>query len=431
MRLSRIIRLIAAAACTAAVCVQAEGLTGVAKDFRGRLEKNLTNSIIPFWYPKTIDRANGGYLLNHDLNGRLKSGGTKMIVTQSRMIWFFSRLSRAQRGPADSLEAAEVGYRFLKEKMWDRTNGGFYWEVNLAGDTKLRPKKHLYGQAFGLYALSEYYLASGRQEALDLAVELFNLMEAKAHDPVYGGYLEWFNEDWTMPSPGGNTYMGDPDYKLMNTHLHLMEAMTTFYRASRLPLARERLLELIQIQSSAVVRKDLGACTDKYRRDWTPVLGGNYAKVSYGHDLENIWLLEDACVAAGISSYPLRDLYRALFDYSLKYGFDSKDGGFYDSGAFNRPANKRDKIWWVQAEALVASLYLYRQTLEPKYLDAFRKTWNWIEQHQTDSKNDEWFETVLPNGAPDGDKARIWKDGYHNGRAIIECLEILNSPQEK
>ena len=121
----------------------------------------------------------------------------------------------------------------------------------------------------------------------------------------------------------------------MNTHLHLLEAMTTFYRASKLPLARERLLELIAIQSNAVVRKGLGACTDKYKRNWEPVLTGNYARVSYGHDLENIWLLNDACDAAGISNYPLLDLYRALFDYALKYGYDEDQGGFFYYCAFN------------------------------------------------------------------------------------------------
>ena len=155
------------------------------------------------------------------------------------------------------------------------------------------------------------------------------------------------------------SYMGvESGLKLMNTHLHLLEAQTAFYRTGRLPLARERLLELIRIQSNAVVRKDIGACTDKYERDWTPRLDGDYARISYGHDLENIWLLIDACNAAKVSNYPLLDLYKALFDYSLKYGYDEASGGFYDSGRFNKPADRRAKVWWVQAEALVSQRLL-------------------------------------------------------------------------
>jgi mannobiose 2-epimerase len=407
--------------------LSAQDLAAVAQTYRPRLETNLMQNIVAFWLPKTIDRTNGGYTLNHDIEGRLKGPGTKMIVTQSRMVWLFSHLARTGHGGQECLDAADAGYRFLKEKMWDQTHGGFYWQVDATGNKILRPGKHLYGQSFALYALSEYYLASGKTDALELATRLFNLMEEKAHDKTCGGYLESFNEDWTPASPREPAYMGDPSFKLMNTHLHLLESMTCFYRASRLPLARERLLELITIESDSVVRKDLGACTDKYRRDWTPVLTGNFARVSYGHDLENIWLLIDACNAAEISNYPRLDLYRALFDYSLKYGYDEDQGGFFNSGAFNKPADDRDKTWWVQAEAAVSALYMHRLTRDPKYLRVFEKTCDWIDKHQTDWSRGEWFETITPQGKPRGDKATNWKAGYHNGRAMIECLEILKT----
>jgi mannobiose 2-epimerase len=305
--------------------------------------------------------------------------------------------------------------------------------VDASGDQKLRTKKHVYGQSFALYALSEYYLASRNPEALELATRLFNLLEAKAHDTNFGGYREWFNEDWSVPPREEPSYVDavGSDFKLMNTHLHLLESMTSFYRASGLPLARQRLVELIAIQSSAVVRKGLGACTDKYRLNWEPVLTDGYARVSYGHDLENIWLLIDACDAAGVSPYPYLDLFRSLFSYAMKYGFDREAGGFFYFGPFDQPAVDREKSWWVQAEACVSCLYLYRLTQDPSYLEVFSKTYGWVEKHQTDWAHGEWFETVDPEGVPHGDKAHPWKSGYHNGRAMIECLEILKgAPRE-
>jgi hypothetical protein len=33
----------------------------------------------------------------------------------------------------------------------------------------------------------------------------------------------------------------------------------------------------------------------------------------------------------------------------------------------------------------------------------------------------------MPDGTPSGDKAQIWKSGYHNGRAMMECLKILKA----
>jgi len=428
-RFRAFIALTAAVLACCGPCLRAQDLAAVAEAFRPRLETNLVRNIIPFWYPNTVDSSNGGYILNHDINGRLKGPGVKMIVTQARQVWLFSRLARAGYGGREYLDAADTGFRFLRDKMWDAQNGGFYWEVDVTGDKILQGRKHLYGQAFALYALSEYYAASGKNDSLDLATRLFNLLDDKAHDKTFGGYREWFNEDWTPAPAGEPSYVDNvgPEFKLMNTHLHLLEAMTAFYRASKLPLARERLLELIAIQSNAVIRKGLGAGTDKYLRNWQPVLTNGFAKVSYGHDLENIWLLMDACDAAGISNYPYLDLYRALFDYAMKYGFDEAQGGFFTSGPFNQPANDRTKTWWVQAEALVSSLYMHRLTNDPKYLRVFEKTYDWVDKHQVDWIHGEWFENITPEGVPKGDKAQMWKAGYHDGRAMIECLEILKS----
>jgi mannobiose 2-epimerase len=392
-----------------------------------RLEKNLKENIAAFWLNKGFDRTNGGYTINFGPRGEAKGPGVKMIVSQSRNVWLFARMARAGYGGKEVLEAADHGYRFLRDKMWDKQHGGFYWEVDATGSEKRRTGKHLYGQSFALYAISEFAMASKRKDVLDFAIKFFDLLDAKAHDAKYGGYLEFFNADWTEAKEERPYLGGAPGLKLMNTHLHLMEAMTTFYRASKLPLARERLIELINIESNAVVRKTLGACTDKYDRDWTPRLEGDFARVSYGHDLENIWLLIDACDAAGISNYPFLDLYRRLFDYSMKYGYDAEKGGFYDSGWFDKPADRLSKIWWVEAEAIVSALYMFRLTGDKKYLDVFEKTYDFIEKYQVDWENGEWHATVTPDGKTQGDKAQPWKAGYHNGRAMIECLQIVKS----
>ena len=400
----------------------------LARTYIPKFEKILKENIVRFWYSKSLDHENGGYIINFDINGRPReTAATKMIVSQARTVWLFSRLARAGYKRRESLEAAELGYRFLKEKMWDEENGGFYWEVDVTGNKKLKPRKHLYGQSFALYALSEYYLASREREVLDFAVKFFSLLEAESHDKVHGGYIEFFTEDWKPVPASEGSYMGGggTDMKLMNTHLHLLEALTTFYRASRFPLARERLLELINIETNAVVRKNIGACTDKYDRDWTPRLEGDFARVSYGHDIENVWLLMDACEAARVSNSPFIDLYRTLYDYSLKYGYDETNGGFYDSGPFNKPADRRQKVWWVQSEAIVSALYMNRMTKDPKYLSVFEKTSGFIEKNMVDWQVGEWHANITTDGTPQGSKASPWKAGYHNGRAMIECLEIL------
>lgn len=398
------------------------------KSFIPRLEKNLRENIVRFWYPRSLDRENGGYHMHFGPNGERKNG-TKAIVVQARMLWLFSRLAREGYQPKEMLEAAELGYRFLRDQMWDKEHGGFFWEVDATGKEKLKQGKHMYGQAFGLYAVSEYAMASRRSDVLEFANQIFRLFEEKAHDSQYGGYIEFFSRDWKTPPPGEQTYMGggEPSMKLMNTHLHLMEAMTTYYRASKLPLARERLLELMTIESNSVVRKDIAACTDKYDRDWKPRLEDPYARVSYGHDIENIWLLVEAAEVAGVPVHPWMDLHKAVFAYSRKYGYDEEKGGFYDSGPFLKPADRRAKVWWVQSEALVSALTMYKLTRDASYWEVFEKTLDFVDKYQTDWKVGEWHATVTPDGRGTGDKGHNWKAGYHNGRAMLECLAILKS----
>lgn len=386
----------------------------------------LLKNIVSFWYPQTLDMENGGFQMNHDQQGRFKGPGKKMIVTQARAVWFFSNLINNGYTDNQYIKAAKHGYEFLREAMWDKEHGGFYWEVDTTGHTPTRPMKHLYGQGFGLYALSEYAMALNSKTALEFADKLFYLLERKAHDKTNGGYVESFNRDWSLPPGDENSYMSVPHkYKLMNTHLHLLEPMTVYYQASRNSLARERLIELIQIQSNTVVRKFMGACTDKYTADWRPVHIPEFDVVSYGHDIENIWLLMLACKTAGISNSIFMDLYRTLFDYSYQYGYDRGNGGFFYTGTFFQEASNKTKVWWVQAEALVTSIELYQATGEKLYLDCFLQTLEWVNQNMVDWENGDWFANVPDPHTPPEGKAHEWKCPYHNGRAMIRCSKII------
>ncbi|MGC9326131.1 MAG: AGE family epimerase/isomerase, partial [Candidatus Hinthialibacter sp.] len=79
----------------------------------------------------------------------------------------------------------------------------------------------------------------------------------------------------------------------------------------------------------------------------------------------------------------------------------------------------------VQAEALVAALRMYQKTGEEVYLNSFHKMLGWINRHQIDWKRGEWFSVVQENGQGAGDKAGPWKSPYHNGRAMMECIQII------
>jgi mannose/cellobiose epimerase-like protein (N-acyl-D-glucosamine 2-epimerase family) len=401
------------------------------QEWRRQLNEVLRDNILAFWLERSIDREHGGYYMYFDAQGKRKAENTKGIVTQARTLWLFSRAARndfeGEGMPSRNalLAAAKHGWEGMRDIMWDHQHGGFFWLVDPVANNVPNPGKHLYGQSFALYALAEYYRASGEREARGLAENLVDYLERYSYDTRYGGYEEYFEQDWRKPPEGTTGYMGPSHWKLMNTHLHLMEAFSTWVMAHETPLGRRRLEELVQIQSNAVVRKSLGACTDKYLRDWTPVADGVNGRVSYGHDIENVWLLVDANTALGHSSYPLRDLFTSLWEYSLRYGYDAKNGGFYYAGAPNQPASNREKSWWVQSEVLVSALTMYEMTLDTKYLEVFSKTWDLVRTKMVDRATGEWHSRITPGDVADGDKAHNWKAGYHNGRAMIECMRLL------
>lgn len=161
----------------------------------------LTENIIRFWYPEVIDKHDGGYRLNHGLDGRWRGPANKSLVTQARTLWFFSRLMNSDYRSDEYLAAARHGYEFMRDRMWDKEFGGFYWELDSAGHTAVDPKKRLYGQAFVLYALTEYVRASGDPAGKAAAAQFFELIETKAHDARHGGYRENFRHDWTIGNP--------------------------------------------------------------------------------------------------------------------------------------------------------------------------------------------------------------------------------------
>ena len=197
-------------------------------------EAELVERVMPYWHDTTIDEEHGGYLLGDDVAGPVAPPATKMIVSQARMVWGFAHAHRnGVRDPErDYLAAAAQGYRFLIERFRDPEHGGYYWLTDRAGNP-LDDGKFLYGQAFVIYALVEYYRASGQRSALEHAVELYRTVQAHAYDEHNGGWWEQAHADWRPLAPGEPSTIGIPGLKSGNAHLHWFEALTELFEVTR------------------------------------------------------------------------------------------------------------------------------------------------------------------------------------------------------
>jgi mannobiose 2-epimerase len=394
------------------------------KQQAARCRSILKTSLVDFYLPACVDQTHGGYFETLR-GGRFAHSGEKFLVLQARQLWFFSTLAAEGIEPEAARAAAKAGYDFLEGHMRDRRHGGYFAKVADDG----RPtdtRKHAYLNAFALYGLTAYHRATGDAAALAAARDLFRVLEEKAYDRRHGGYVEDFTEDWRpITDPKAPGIVGTPGTKTYNTHLHLLEAFAELYRSWPNPLLRQRLAELVVINANTVRHPDHNCNIDGWRPDWRMVETPRNLRASYGHDVECAWLTLDAARALGQPPALLRGWAEALCAYSLRHGYDRAHGGFFYTGPLGGPADDTRKEWWVQAEALVSMLELYRLTGRREYYDAFRQTLDFVEKYQV-AREGGWWATRAADGSPKGEtRTSMWQGAYHNGRSMLRCAKLL------
>ena len=395
-----------------------------------RCRSILKTSLVDFYLPAAVDQDNGGYFESLR-DGKLAPTGEKFLTMQARQLWFFSTLASEGIERDAAREAARTGFEFLEKKMRDPRQGGYFSKATDAGEPK-DTRKHVYLNTFVLYGLVAYHGAADEPRALAAAKDLVRVLEDKAHDARNGGYDEFFTDDWrVITDPKESSYVGAPGTKTYNTHLHVLEALTELYRVWPDPLVKERLAELLAVNTNTVHCPDFPCNLDGWRPDWGLIETPANLRASYGHDIECTWLALDAARALGQPPALYRNWAESLCGYSLKYGYDRRHGGFFYTGPLGKPAEDTRKEWWVQAEGLVAMLELYRMTGKPEYYAAFSQTLDFVEKHQVAPEGG-WWATRATDGSPQGDqRSSPWQGAYHSGRAMLRCAKLLDELAEK
>ncbi|WP_027085218.1 AGE family epimerase/isomerase [Cohnella panacarvi] len=389
--------------------------------WRRELEEELKSTILGFWMKRTINEKHGGFVGEIKSDMTVKEDADKGLVLNARILWMFASAYRAYQDEA-YLTMAQRAYKELNSRFRDRANGGLYWMVSAAGEP-VESKKQVYGQAFAIYALAEFYRATGSSEALDWAKEIYLLIEKHAYDPVHRGYIEALSADWTQTDDLSLSGKDLNERKSMNTHLHVLEAYTNLYRVWQPEGLHMKLADLIDIHLDKIVNADSHHFLLFFDDEWTSKSG----HISYGHDIEGSWLLCEAADALGDEARiaRVRGEALAMADATLAEGIDA-DGGVFNE-ADGRGHLDDSKDWWPQAEAMVGFLNAYQLTGNEKYSQAARNSWTFIKKFISDPINGEWHWQVTREGVPVPSYPKVdqWKCPYHNGRACLEGLERL------
>lgn len=399
--------------------------------FKSELIGCLTDNILPYWIEKMTD-PEGGYYGRRDGNDVLDKEAPRGAILNARILWTFSSAYLALGRP-EYLKAATHAYDYIVKHFVDREFGGTYWSVNPDG-TPADTKKQFYAIGFMIYGLAEYYRASGNEDALQLALELFDIIETRSLDREKGGYIEAATRTW---EPIADMRLSERDAnasKTMNTHLHIIEGYANLLRALKesLVISHKSLVKKVEEATVGLLRIFLDRIENPRTHHLTLFFNDDWQKLddaeSYGHDIEASWLLLETAEVIG-----REDLYRETLEHTRHIADAGLQGRCADgSMVYERHASgsyNNDKDWWVQAENVIGQLYLAHFHGRPQALEKAYESWRWIADNLVDTTEGEWYWSRL---APDGsinranDKAGFWKCPYHNSRMCLEASRILS-----
>lgn len=417
------------------------------RDMARYITAALERDVIATWFRHGVDRERGGFVTDLDRRWRPRGPQQRMLEFQARQTRSAARLAMAFPSQARWREDALHGFRFLRDVMWDREHGGWFWLLDRAGTPLADGSKHSHGTAYAIGACFEVYRATGETAALELALEGFRWLDDSLHDDEFGGFHGWARRDGTPvlsveDSPDGRALV-DPlghgvGHKDINVTSDIFEML-----ADSLEYLPEQpgILRLRELRDciSGMITPDGGLQYAAYP-NWVPVPGPE----RYGYHFLTAFRLVRAAPLLGT---PMNDaLAQAclLATHAVERGW-LPGGGF----AYGGPAAPPDALegtslvvrsrqWWVQLEGLKVLLLLAAHGYPAKdtFAAKIEQQIAFIERECRDHRFGGWYQDAtgdhpllkrlaVPIGLARRAKGGVWKDGSHETDTYLTVLRMM------
>jgi mannobiose 2-epimerase len=391
--------------------------------------------VLDVWFPRSLDHSHGGFLCDFDRAWNSTGPHDKLLEFQARQTIFAAEAARALPGDERLRMAAEHGFRYLREVMWDTHAGGWFHRLDRAGRPLEALTKHTHGMAYAIQACVAVYALTRNPAALRHAQEGFEWLERNACDPDHGGYFGFLTRDgrairdesgcpWPADTDTIGTLLGCKD---VNVHSDSLEAFTALYAVWPEPRVLQRVAELFSLFTQRLITS-AGALRHSYLPDWTPVPH----LIRFGYAFQTSFRLPLAGQVLG-KVERATEVSRRLVRYALRYARDHRAGGFVLAGPEVGPlmlagcdVRVRVKEWWVQFEALKALLdQHHRDPEDGTYAREFAAQWDYIRRKLLDHQYGGVYATPVQGHL----KGRDWKDSSHDGRGLLACANALRGQE--
>ena len=419
------------------------------KQLKGFYESELTNWILPFWMERAIDLEHGGFYNCFDNTGTRLLSRDKYTWSQGRFVWLFSRLADMKTGlfmavqRAAFLEIARQGADFLRKNcLVSEGDWRCVYLMDEAGSHKLPNgcstlDQSIFADCFVVCGFARFALAAGSEADYAFAKRLYLSCRERVRQ-------ERFH---TLPYPLPDAYRA---HSIPMILLNVAQEMTYSARVLDESFCDE-LLEDIAGYSKDICSNFTDAnnviheVVHKKDGFFTGLLGEH---ANPGHTLEDMWFIADAAELLGDAAlyrYAVRTATRAL-----EIGWDEPYGGLlhYSSPAGGPPSAAADghaeameeqvaggwgdKLWWVHAEALYATLLFSLRGGNEAMACWYRRVFDYTFTHfpNPDTEVREWIQILRRDGTPQEKVVALpVKDPYHIIRALILLIELLSKAE--
>jgi N-acylglucosamine 2-epimerase len=382
--------------------------------FLQRYERELADSVIPFWEDHCVDRECGGFFNSLDRDGSVYDTD-KYLWMQWRIVYMFAVLAKTRFAGAKRdrwLAIARDGFAFLMEHGRDE-GGSFYFALNREGKPIIAPY-NIGTEFFAIMACAALYRAVHEGRYRDAAAAVLQTVLGRLDNP---------KGPWNKRLPADRKRLAHEDrMATVNLGLELRGSLD-------LPGIEGMVDDAIDSILDRFWRPEHGVVLEHLDEDFAPDLSSCAGRlVSPGHGLESAWFIlkhsetldrrdriEKACV---------------LIKSTLDRAWDREHGGiFYFMDVLGRPPAELEwdmKLWWVHCEALVATITGYALTGDRDLLDWFEKIDEWTWRRFPDPVHGEWYGYLSRRGEPTHLlKGGRWKCFFHLPRALLECTGRL------
>ena len=379
-----------------------------------------------FWLEHGMDREHGGIYTCLTRDGE-RFSTDKSVWMQGRCAWTYAYLCHVYGKRPEWMEASKSCLDFLENYCRNpEAENRLYFTVT--GDGKpLRQRRYCFSEGFYAMANAEYYALTGETVYLQRARWaydlIWNLITGQIADPTGLGPK-------TIAATRTGRALADPMIYLNIT------SILRRCDPEQKPLYDERARICVDQIFRYHHKPELKCTLETVGTNgefWSDISAGRF--VNPGHDIECSWFLLEQ---ANYEKDPeLAKKAMEVFDFAIANGWDDEYGGilyFIDCLGYPPEAYEHDmKLWWPHNEALIASLMMYRDSRQEKYLTWFERVYEYCKTYFADPEYGEWYGYLRRDGKPTmpACKGCTFKGPFHVPRSLILVDTMLGQLLEQ